>query len=167
MFEPTPIRTGRRIDVAAARAAFDVAVDTHSQELGHFFLARFFGFEVGYVDETCTVAFDVREDLCYPRGLLQGGVIATALDVAMAHLAQHLARRGAATANLAVQYLRGVQTGRVQATARVARKGASLWFLEANLLAADGERIASASATLALAPAAQAALSETQCNDTQ
>lgn len=150
----------RRIDVAPARRAFDAAVDTHTQELGQFFLARFFGFEVAYAQETCTVAFDVREDLCNPRGLLQGGVIATALDVAMAHLAQHLAQRGAATAQLSVQYLRGVQRGRVQATARVARKGTSLWFLEADLLALDGERIASASATLALAP------SETQPHET-
>lgn len=167
MSDPTPNQPRRRIDVAAARAAFEAAVDTHAQEPGHFFLARLLGFEVGYAGETCTVAFDVREDLCNPHGLLQGGVIATALDVAMAHLAQHLARRRAATANLCVQYLRGVQAGHVQARARVARKGASLWFLEADLLAATGERMASATATLALAPAAPAAPSERRSNETQ
>lgn len=160
----SPVR--RYINVALARRAFDTAVDTHSQELGRFFLARFFGFEVTYEQETCTVAFDVREDLCNPRGLLQGGVIATALDVAMAHLAQHLTHRGAATAQLSVQYLHSVQRGRVQATARVARKGASLWLLEADLLVPDGERIASACATLALAPAAVAAPLEIQRNET-
>jgi uncharacterized protein (TIGR00369 family) len=142
------------------RAAFETAVESHSQELGRFFLARYLGFDVRYADETCTVAFEVREDLCNPRGLLQGGVIATALDVAMAHLTQHLAGCGASTANLSVQYLSSVRAGQVQAKAWVARKGTRLWFLESDLRAPDGERVASASATLALTPIGQPATSE-------
>ena len=136
---------------AVVRDAFEKALATHSQERGHFFLARFLGFELTYSDESCTVVFAVREDLCNPRGLLHGGVVATALDVAMGHLTQHVAACGAATAGLTVQYFRAVRTGTVRATARIARKGSRLWFLEADLVGADGERLASASSTVALA----------------
>lgn len=142
------------LDLATPRAAFEHAIDSHEQVLGEFFLAKFLGFRVTYghenQHETCIVEFDAHEFLQNPGGAVQGGVIATALDVSMGHLIQHL-QGSAATVDLSVQYLRAVKQGRVRCTARVTHRGARLWFMNAVATDESDEKLATATATFALA----------------
>lgn len=159
---PDSAKTTRRPlrDLGAVRAAFERAIESHSQVLGQFFLARYLGLEVRYEDGRCIVEFDVREDLLNPAGRLQGGVIATALDVSMVHLVQHLVAGPAATVDLGVQYHRGVSTGRLRSEAGIVHRGKTLWFAQAAITGATGERIASGRATIALARCIAAAADE-------
>ncbi len=95
------------------------------------------------------VAFDVREDMHNPRAVLQGGVIATALDVAMGHLVNHL-QGAAATTALNVQYHRSVADGRLRCVAQVLHRGSRVWFLTALAHDSDDNLIASATSSFQL-----------------
>lgn len=140
----------RRIcDMEAARAAFGRAATSHSQDFGTFFLARYLGFEISYPGETCRLEFDVREDLHNPRGVLQGGVISTALDVSMGHLVHHLAGSGA-TVDLNVQFHRPVSAGRLVCRAEVVSRTSSIWFMRATARSDAKKLIASAVASFKL-----------------
>jgi acyl-CoA thioesterase len=136
-------------DLAAAQAAFDRACRTPSQALGDFFLARLLGFQVRYEENVCVVEFDAEEFLQNPAGTLHGGVIATALDVAMGHLVQHL-HGPAATLSMTIQYHRAVSKGRVRCIAHAVHRGASIWAMQASAYAESGELIASALSSFAL-----------------
>jgi uncharacterized protein (TIGR00369 family) len=138
------IRPRKLRDLNAPRQALERALDSHSQTFGTFFLARFLGFEVSFDHDTCTVAFDVREDMHNPRAVLQGGVVATALDVAMGHLINHL-QSAAATIALNVQYHRPVSDGRLRCVAQVLHRGSRVWSMTA--FAYDGADNLIASAT--------------------
>lgn len=128
------------------RHALERAIDSHSQELGEFFFAKLLGFTVDYEGDTCVVAFDACEYLHNPRGALHGGVLATALDIAMAHLVQRLSG-AAATVELSVQYHRPVSLGRVRCVAEVTHRGSRVWFLRASARAECGKLLASATST--------------------
>jgi len=136
-------------DPAAVRVALERALETHEQVLGSFFLAKFFGFHISYPSENCCVEFEVQDFLQNPRGSLHGGVTATALDIAMGHLVQHLGGPGA-TVDLSVQYFRAPQVGRVRCTASVVHRGRRLWFVRAHAEDEDGNPVAAATATMAL-----------------
>jgi uncharacterized protein (TIGR00369 family) len=138
--------TKKQIDVAAARLAFESALESHEQAFGTFFLARLLGFEIDYGDDVCRVAFDVHDFMFNPQGSLHGGVIALAMDVSMGHLLKHLQGPGA-TLEMKTQYLAPVRGGRIRAEGRVLRRGRSVWFLESRLFDADGEPAAFATST--------------------
>lgn len=135
---------------ATPRAVFETALSEHSQELGNFFLAKLLGFEVSYTDNSCVVEFTAHEYLQNPRGLLQGGVLATAMDISMGHLAQRIGGPGA-TVTLEARYHRAVSGGRVRCEGKVVHRGGSLWFLETRVTTEDGELVASGTCTMALA----------------
>lgn len=136
-------------DLAAVRVALERALETHEQVLGNFFLAKFLGFNISYPNDNCCVEFEVQEFLQNPRGSLHGGVMATALDIAMGHLVQRLGGPGA-TVDLSVQYFRAPQVGRVKCTASVLHRGGRLWFVRAQAEDGDGKLVAAAIATMAL-----------------
>lgn len=140
------IRPRKLRDLNVPRRALERALDSHAQTFGIFFLARFLGFEVSFDQDTCTVAFDVREDLHNPRAVLQGGVIATALDVAMGHLINHL-HSAAATIALNVQYHRPISDGRLRCVAQVLHRGARVWSMTASASDEAGNLIASATSS--------------------
>jgi uncharacterized protein (TIGR00369 family) len=149
-----PLATSRRLtDIATPRAVFESAMQEHSQDLGNFFLAKLLGFEVSFTQDACVVEFTAYEYLQNPRGLLHGGVLATAMDIAMGHLLQHQYGPGATT-NLQVQYHRAVSSGRLRCEARAVHQGGSLWFLESRVTAPDGTLVASGTCTMAIARAA-------------
>ena len=77
---------GSSLDENAARDAFEAALRTHRPGFGTFFLARFLGLEIDYADETCVVEFEIRDFMFNPQGSLNGGFIATVLDISMGHL---------------------------------------------------------------------------------
>ena len=140
------------MDETAARAAFDTAIGSYTRDFGSFFLARLFGLEIGYGEDSCTVAFEVRDFMFNPQGSLHGGVIALAMDIAMGHLLARKVGPGA-TLEMKTQFLRPVRAGRVVCEGRFAKQGRSISFLRAEMSDADGKLVAAATATWTLARA--------------
>lgn len=138
----------KTINAAVVRERFDHALEAHRPEMGRFFLAHFLGFQFDYTDDSCTIRFDVHDFMCNPKGTLHGGIIATALDTSMGHLVAHL-HAPASTVEMKTQYLRAVKPGPCEVKATVLKRGKSLWFLEASLYNAEGDRAAFATATWA------------------
>ena len=136
----------KKINDDIARRAFEEALAQHDQAFGQFFLARLLGFEISYPEDTCQVAFTVRDFMFNPQGSLHGGIIALAMDVSMGHLLNRVRGPGA-TLEMKVQYLRPVRLGGALATGRILRQGASVAFLEARLVDQDGELAAVATST--------------------
>ena len=138
--------TGRRIDRDRARAAFDRALSDDHEGFGNFFLARLMGLEITYPDEACEVAFQVEDFLFNPQGSLHGGILATALDIAMGHLINRLNGGPGTTLEMKIQYLAPVRQGRVVCRGESLRRGGT-WFLRAEARDEDGTLIAFATST--------------------
>ncbi len=144
----------RRIDADAARARFEDALDSHAQDFETFFLARFLDLGFDYLPEDaadadkdcCRVTFEVTDMLRNPQGSLHGGVMATAMDISMGHLAKKVAGPGA-TIEMKIQFMRPVMEGRVTCEGRFIKKGRSISFMESRLTGADGKLAALATAT--------------------
>lgn len=122
------------------------AVADERQEFGSFFLSRFLGLEIAYQGETCTVSCDVERPLFNPQGSLHGGVLATALDISMGHLVNHVAGAGT-TLEMKVQYLAAVREGRVTCRASFLKRGRKTFFVQSQASTAAGEPIAHATST--------------------
>lgn len=143
-----------RIDAASARAHFEAALETHSQAFETFFFARFLGLSFHYLPmeapdgekEVCRVGFAVTDLLRNPQGVLQGGVIAAAMDISMGHLVKKVAGAGA-TIELKAQYLRPVSDGLVTCEGRFTKRGRSVSFMESRATMANGKLAAMATAT--------------------
>ena len=133
----------RRIDPAKARAAFERAAAGTREGFGDFFLARLLGLEISYPGEACEVAFEAADFLSNPQGTLHGGVLATALDIAMGHLINRQAGPGT-TLEMKVQYLAPVRGGRVVCRGEALRRGG---FLRAEARDAEGTLVAFATST--------------------
>ncbi|HEX2727631.1 MAG TPA: PaaI family thioesterase, partial [Beijerinckiaceae bacterium] len=130
------------MDETAARDAFDEALRTHRPDFGTFFLARLFGLEISYTDETCVVEVPVRDFMFNPQGSLHGGVIAFALDVSMGHLIRHTLGRPGITLEMKTQYLRPALSGRVRCEGRFLRRGRTINYLESRMTDAEGKLLA-------------------------
>ncbi|WP_198964509.1 PaaI family thioesterase [Bradyrhizobium sp. C9] len=122
------------------------AVEDERQEFGSFFLSRFFGLEIAYQGEACIVSFDVERPMFNPQGTLHGGVLATALDISMGHLVNHVAGPGT-TLEMKVQYLAAAREGRVTCHAAFLKRGRKTFFLQSQASNASGEPIAHATST--------------------
>jgi len=103
---------------------------------------------------TAVLAFTPPARFVQGAGVLQGGIIATLLDFAMAFAAHaRLAgeERRFSTATLTLTLLRPAPPGRYLAQGRIVRAGGRLLFAEAELSAeSGGESIARASALMPL-----------------
>lgn len=146
----------RKVDAAAATRAFQHAIDTHTQELGQFFLARLLGLQLRYDADSCRVDFEVQDFMLNPQGKLHGGVVALVMDVSMGHLLAHLQGMGL-TLEMKTQYLRAVQEGPARVVGTVLKRGASVWFLQSQFFDADGELAAFSTSTWKLLKAAPGA----------
>jgi uncharacterized protein (TIGR00369 family) len=103
---------------------------------------------------TAVLAFRPPQSFSQGAGVLQGGIVATLLDFAMAfavHAVLATRARAFATANLSVSLLRPAHPGRYLARGRVVRAGRTLLFAEATLVAQDGGIVATATAVMPLA----------------
>ena len=140
------------MDEAAAREAFEEALRTHRPDFGTFFLAKLFGLDISYTDESCVVEFDVRDFMFNPQGSLHGGVTAMALDISMGHLIKHSVGRPGITLEMKTQYLRPATSGRVRCEGRFLRRGRTINYLEARMTDADGKLLALATSTWQLLP---------------
>jgi uncharacterized protein (TIGR00369 family) len=135
----------RSIDQEKARAAFERAAAGTQEAFGDFFLARLLGLEISYPGEACEVEFEVADFLFNPQGSLHGGVLATALDIAMGHLINRQTGPGT-TLEMKVQYLAPVRGGRVVCRGEALRRGGT-WFLRAEARDAEGVLVAFATST--------------------
>lgn len=135
----------RTVDQAKALTAYQRAVGGTREVFDDFFLTRFLGLEISYPGDACVVAFDVADFMFNPRGTVHGGVLATALDIAMGHLINHEVGPGA-TLEMKVQYLAPVTAGRVTCRGEALRRGGT-WFLRADARDSDGTLIAYATST--------------------
>ncbi|WP_119462728.1 PaaI family thioesterase [Rhodospirillaceae bacterium SYSU D60014] len=128
--------------------AFAKALEDHEFAFERFFLARLFGFEFAYDDETCTVSLAVRPWMHNPRKSLHGGVIALGLDISMGHLLNRTVGP-AATVETKVQYLRPVTGGTVTFQGEFIKRGRALHHLQSRLFTEDSKLAAFATATWA------------------
>jgi uncharacterized protein (TIGR00369 family) len=135
------------VDRDAASRAFAAALATERQAFGEFFIAKFFGFRISYAEDTCLIAFDVRDYMFNPQGSLHGGIIATALDIAMGHLIHHVTGASGITLELKTQYLRSVPAGPARCEGRFLKRGRSLSFMESRLWNSEQKLAAHATAT--------------------
>ena len=138
--------TRKTISEKTAREAFEQALETHEQDFGKFFLARFFGCEFEYTDDACRVSFEMTDFMTNPQGGLHGGVIAFVLDISMGHLLWKKAGAGT-TLEMKVQYAKAARAGRLTATARFLRQGRTISYLRSELTDESGELIAFATST--------------------
>jgi uncharacterized protein (TIGR00369 family) len=136
---------------AAARLAFERAAASDRHAFGDFFISRFLGLKIERTPDACTVAFQAEEFLTNPQGTLHGGIIATALDIAMGHHLEHRLGPGA-TLEFKVQFLGAVREGRVTCRGEMLRAGRSICFLRAEARDSSGEPVAHATSTWKLLP---------------
>ena len=82
--------------------------------------------------------FKVRPEFTIPGGVLQGGMIAVMLDMAMAAAGHGYI----STASLHCEILRPVESRVVIVTGRITRKGRRIVFAEAEMRDAEGQILA-------------------------
>jgi uncharacterized protein (TIGR00369 family) len=146
-----------------ARNAFETALREQRPDFGVFFLARFYGLELSYPDETCVVRFPVHAYMFNPQGSLHGGVTAFVLDVAMGHLLHHTLQGPGTTMEMKTQYFAPIRGPDARCEARFLHKGRSVCFLEARLFDGDGTLAAAATSTWrVLKPAGGSAKAESK-----
>jgi uncharacterized protein (TIGR00369 family) len=98
------------------------------------------------------VEFDLTPRLVNPRGALQGGLLATLVDVAAGRsIDDGEDRKAAATADLTIHYLRGLTVGPARAVSKVVRRGRTLAVANVEVLdMGTGQLCAVATASFAL-----------------
>ncbi|ULE35552.1 PaaI family thioesterase [Mycobacterium sp. IDR2000157661] len=118
---------------------------------GHLFGQLPF-FDVADTDETVIVDLHNRDDLRNARGALQGGLVATLIDVAAGRLAVKYAQSsaGAGTADMSIHFLAPVVEGPARATATLVRAGRRLIVVAVDVVDVARDRLA-ARATLTFA----------------
>lgn len=137
---------GPDLRAALAEGMLARALSDPREEFGSFFLSRLIGLAVNYGERTCSVAFEATPVLFNPQGTLHGGILATALDVSMGHLLNHVNGPGA-TLEMKVQYMASIVGGTVRCEASFLREGRGISFLQATAFREDGEAAAYANAT--------------------
>ncbi|MBV8928558.1 MAG: PaaI family thioesterase [Mycobacteriaceae bacterium] len=118
----------------------------------HHLLARLDYRDITESDELFIVEMDNRPDLANTRGALQGGLVATLIDITAGRLAgrQVLSTQDVATADMTVHYLAPIVTGPARATATVVRAGKRVVVIAVDVTDVGGNRLA-ARATLGFA----------------
>ena len=105
--------------------------------------------EVDPDDGTIQVAFTATGQFLNPAGTVQGGFLAAMLDDTLgpAVVATLADGEWAPTANLNVQFLKPAQPGELRGSARIVRRGRDVAFLAGELRDAEGDLVATATAT--------------------
>lgn len=118
---------------------------------GHLFADMPF-YDVLETENTVVVDLHNRPDLANVRGALQGGLVATLIDIAAGRLAVAVADlgAGASTADMTIHYLAPIIEGPARAVATLVRKGQRTIVVAVDVLDVGGDRLA-ARATLSFA----------------
>jgi uncharacterized protein (TIGR00369 family) len=98
-------------------------------------------------DERLIIEMDNRPDLTNIRGALQGGLVATLIDIAAGRLAEHHVRAGQSvtTADMNVHYLAPVVVGPARAEATIVRAGKRLIVTAVDVTDVGRDRLAARS----------------------
>ena len=90
--------------------------------------------------------YAVKPEFMHPGRAVQGGIVTVYADMAMAMAGQTLCADGEflATSQLSIAFLAPIRRGPVFADGSVARKGRSIYFLEAVVTDSDGVEMARA-----------------------
>jgi uncharacterized protein (TIGR00369 family) len=109
-------------------------------------------FDVVDTDDTVVVDLENRADLVNIRGALQGGLVATLIDVAGGRLAIKYTGEGAgaSTADMTIHFLAPIMEGPARATATLVRAGKRTIVVAVDVTDVGGDRLA-ARATLSFA----------------
>ncbi|UXA20736.1 PaaI family thioesterase [Mycobacterium sp. SMC-4] len=109
-------------------------------------------YDVIETPETVIVDLHNRPDLANVRGALQGGLVATLIDIAAGRLALAVADLGAGvgTADMTIHYLAPILKGPARAVASLVRKGRRAVVVAVDVFDVGGDRLA-ARATLSFA----------------
>ena len=120
-------------------------------QAGHL-LAQLGYRDISESDECLIIEMDNRPDLANTRGALQGGLVATLIDITAGRLAGHhvLPNQDVATADMTVHYLAPIVVGPARATATVVRAGKRVVVVAVDVTDVGGNRQA-ARATLGFA----------------
>ena len=102
-------------------------------------------------DGTSRVVLDAGDEHLNPSGAVHGGVLATMIDVAMGTAVAADGGQSPVTVSLTVTYLEPGRPGRLEATARLRKRGKRLTVVEAEVVQ-DGDVVADALATFAVQP---------------
>ncbi|WP_396930387.1 PaaI family thioesterase [Mycolicibacterium sp.] len=118
---------------------------------GHLFAQMPF-YTVLETDDTLIIDLHNREDLANMRGALQGGLVATLIDIAAGQLAFNVADLGdgVGTADMTVHFLAPIMTGPARAVAKLIRKGSRTVVVGVDVFDVGGDRLG-ARATLSFA----------------
>jgi uncharacterized protein (TIGR00369 family) len=108
--------------------------------------------DVKDTDDQLIIEMDNRPDLTNVRGALQGGLVATLIDIAAGRLAGNVAgpERDVTTADMNVHFLAPIVEGPARAEASIVRAGRRLIVTSVDVFDAGRERLA-ARATLTFA----------------
>jgi uncharacterized protein (TIGR00369 family) len=127
-----------------ARQRVETAFETHGRS---FFLVELLGLEISYGEDVCITRFPVDDFLFNPQGSYHGGLLATVMDVTMAHLCKKLNGAAGATMELKSLYPRPLTQGPARCEARFTRQGRSVGFVEAWVWDAEENLVAQGTAT--------------------
>ena len=100
---------------------------------------------------TGRVVLEAGDEHLNPHGTVHGGVLATMLDVAMGTAVATAGGDSPVTVSLTVTYLEPGKPGKLEATARVRKRGKRLILVEAEVVQ-DGDVVADALATFSVRP---------------
>jgi uncharacterized protein (TIGR00369 family) len=118
---------------------------------GHLFAGLPF-FDVMDAEKTVIVDLHNRPDLANTRGALQGGLVATLIDVAAGRLALRNAGQGngTSTADMTIHYLAPILSGPARAVATLVRVGRRTIVVAVDVFDVGADRLATR-ATLSFA----------------
>jgi uncharacterized protein (TIGR00369 family) len=102
-------------------------------------------------DGSSRVVVEARDEHLNPHGSVHGGVLATMIDVAMGTAISSGGGQAPVTVSLTVTYLEPGRPGRLEATARLRKRGKRGKVVEAEVVQ-DGDVVADALATFAVQP---------------
>ena len=108
--------------------------------------------EIDPDEGTIEVAFTTKEQFLNPAGTVQGGFLAAMLDDTLGPALVQTLGDGewAPTTDLHVQFLKPAEPGELRGTARIVRRGRDVAFLAGELRDAEGDLVATATATAAI-----------------
>ena len=112
--------------------------------------ARLLGIEFVSAERgAATFALDVRDELTRMGGILHGGAVVSLLDTAAAFAVHTVIKPDArtVTVDLTVHFLRPASDGRIEAQARVLRRGRRVCILSVEARDANAEIIATSTMT--------------------
>ncbi len=102
-------------------------------------------------DGSSIVAVEAAEQHLNPHGSVHGGLLATMIDVAMGTAVATTGGQSPVTVSLAVTYLEPGRAGRLEARARVRKRGKRLMVVEAEVVQ-DGDVVADGLGTFSVKP---------------